>query len=165
MYKTHMIDDLTKNYVFGETLGYVHTIEFQKCGLSHMHLLLSLCPQFRPTSAEDVNSIIRAMWPDPVLEPRLFDIVKKTMVYGPCGTLKPEAHCMKDGKCSKGFPKRFQPQTVMTRDGYPIYTRPNDGHVYEVCDFFADNRWIVPYNPYILSQYYFSHLLPFFTLM
>jgi hypothetical protein len=60
---------------------------------------------------------------------------------------------MKDGKCSKGFPKHFQAETVMSSDGYPVYTWPDDGHTYEVCDFLADNRWIVPYNPSLLSQY------------
>ena len=62
---------------------------------------------------------------------------------------------MKDGKCSKGFPKPFQAETVMTQDGYPIYARLNDGCVYEVRHFFADNWWIVPYNPYLLSQLVF----------
>ena len=41
----------------------------------------------------------------------------------------------------------------MTRDGYPIYARPNDGRAYEVRGFYADNRWIVPYNPYLSSKY------------
>jgi hypothetical protein len=157
MYKTSLIDELTKDYVFGDTLGYVYTIEFQKRGLPHMHLLLSLSPYFRPTTPEQVDTIIKATWPDPVLEPRLFDIVKRSMVHGPCGPFKPDARCMKDGKCTKGFPKAFQAETVMTRDGYPIYARPNDGHAYEVRNFFADNRWIVPYNPHILSRY--DHIL------
>jgi len=152
MYKSSLIDDLTKNNVFGDTLGYVFTIEFQKRGLPHMHMLLSLSPLFRPTSSEHVDSMIRATWPDPIHEPRLFEIVKHSMVHGPCGPAKPAASCMKEGKCSKGFPKPFQAQTVMTRDGYPIYARPNDGHVYEVRHFMADNRWIVPYNPYLLSR-------------
>jgi len=60
---------------------------------------------------------------------------------------------MRDGICSKGFPKAFQADTVMTADGYPIYARPDDGHSYEVRGFFADNRWIVPYNPYLLARF------------
>jgi hypothetical protein len=60
---------------------------------------------------------------------------------------------MKDGKCSKGFPKHFQAETVMSGDGYPVYARPDDGRAYEVCDFLANNRWIVLYNPSLLSQY------------
>jgi len=153
MYKTSLIDDLTKDAVFGTPLGYVYTIEFQKRGLPHMHLLLCLSPRFRPTTAEQVDTIIRATWPDREREPRLFSIVMRCMVHGPCGRWKLNAPCMKDGKCSKGFPKEFQAETVMTRDGYPVYARPNDGRAYEVRGFVADNRWIVPYNPHLLSRY------------
>jgi Helitron helicase-like domain at N-terminus len=153
LYKTALIDELTKKSIFGETLGYVHTIEFQKRGLPHMHLLLALTPRFRPTTIEDVDTMIKASWPDPVQEPALFNVVKRCMVHGPCGQWNPQAKCMKDGVCSKGFPKPFQEQTVMTRNGYPTYARPNDGRAYDVRGFSADNRWIVPYNPYLLSRY------------
>jgi hypothetical protein len=152
MYKTSLLDELSKDNIFGGTMGYVYTIEFQKRGLPHMHLLLSLSPQFRATTPEQVNTMIRATWPDPENEPHLFDIVKRCMVHGPCGQWKPDASCMKDGKCSKGFPKPFQAETIMTKDGYPIYTRPNDGRAYQVRNFFTDNCWIVPYNPDILSR-------------
>ena len=117
-----------------------------------MHLLLSLFPRDRPSSAADVDSIIRASWPDPDEQPVLFDIVKRCMVHGPCGRAFPHAPCMRDGKCSKGFPKSFQPVTIMTTDGYPIYARPPDGRAYDVGGFAADNRWIVPYNPYLLMR-------------
>ena len=152
MYKRSLIDELTKGNVLGATLGYVYTIEFQKRGLPHMHLLLSLSPAAQPTTPDEVNSIMKATWPDPEREPHLFEIVKRCMVHGPCGPAKPHASCMKDGKCSKGFPKAFQSQTVLTRDGYPQYARPDDGRAYNVRGFLADNRWIVPYNAYILSR-------------
>jgi hypothetical protein len=152
MFKTVLIDDLSKTEIFGSSLGYVYTIKFQKCGLPHMHLLLCLSPSFRCTTPEHVDTVIRATWPNPDLEPRLFTIVKHCMVHGPCGRWKPDASCMKDRKCSKGFPKDYQAETVMTRNGYPMYAQPNDGRSYEVRNFFADNRWIVPYNPHILSR-------------
>jgi hypothetical protein len=152
MYKMALLEMLTKDLIFGPILGYVYTIEFQKRGLPHMHLLLTLAPAVRPSTPDEVNSLIKATWPDPSLEPRLFDIVKRSMVHGPCGIWKPDAACMKDGRCSKGFPKPFQEETVMSRSGYPIYARPNDGRVFEVRKFPADNRWIVPYNPHVLSR-------------
>jgi hypothetical protein len=77
MYKTLMVDGLSKPNVFGVSLGHIYTIEFQKRGLPHMHLLLSLAPEFRPTKADQVDTIIRATWPDPEEEPRLFSIVKR----------------------------------------------------------------------------------------
>lgn len=153
MYKTSLIDELTKDDIFGRPNGYVYTIEFQKRGLPHMHLLLALTPPFRPTSPDQVDTIIKATWPDPEQEPHLFNIVKRSMVHGPCGRWKPDSPCMKEGKCTKGFPKAFQAETVMTKDGYPIYARPDDGRAYEVRGCIADNRWIVPYNPHVLSRY------------
>ena len=49
----------------------------------------------------------------------------------------------------------------MSRGGYPVYARLDDGRAYKVHDFFADNWWIVPYNPHILSQYVsFTFFLP-----
>ena len=118
-----------------------------------MHLLLMLMPCFRPTSPEQVNTIICAQWPDPDLQPTLFNIVKRCMVHGPCGMANPCAPCMKNGVCSKGFPKPFQEWTVLTTDGYPIYAQPANQQVYDVWGFHADNQWIVPYNPSLLARF------------
>lgn len=41
-----LIDELYKDGIFGKAKGYVYTIEFQKRGLPHMHLLLILHPQY-----------------------------------------------------------------------------------------------------------------------
>jgi hypothetical protein len=120
MYKTSLLDKLTKTNIFGSVLRYVYTIEFQKCGLPHMHLLLSLSPRFWLTTAQQVDTVIRVTWPDPQQEPRLFNIIKHCMVHGPCGCWKPDTSCMKNGKCSKGFPKPFQEETFMTGNGYPF---------------------------------------------
>jgi len=116
-----------------------------------MHLLLSLSPAFQPTNADQVDTLISATWPDPEKQPLLFNIVKRCMVHGSCGSANPHAPCMKQGKCSKGFPKHFQNQTVMNSNGYPMYACPDDGCMYEVRNFIANNRWIVPYNPFILA--------------
>jgi hypothetical protein len=74
----------------------------------------------------------------------------------PCGSLNPDALCMKNGCCSKGYPKPFQEVTSNTDDSYPLYARPNDGHKYpvKVRNLFTDvdNCWIVPYNPYLLMM-------------
>ena len=158
MYKTALLNPITDDNILGRTVGYVYTIEFQKRGLPHMHLLLALSYDDRPTTAEQVDTLIKVSWPDPDLEPRLFEIMKHCMVHGPCGRAKPDTSCMRDGKCSKGFPKPYQAETVLNKDGYPLYARPNDGRAYDVRQFSANNQWIVPYNPYILSQYVCSSL-------
>ena len=121
MYKTALLNQITDDNILERMVGYVYTIEFQKCGLPHMHLLLALSHDDHPTTAEQVDTVIKASWPDPNLEPRLFEIVKRCMVHGPCGRAKPDASCMRDRKCSKGFPKPYQAETVLNKDGYPLY--------------------------------------------
>ena len=46
LYQTSLIDDLTQCKIIGNVLAHVHCIEFQKHGLPHMHMLLSLLPRF-----------------------------------------------------------------------------------------------------------------------
>src|SRR3954468_21566687 len=75
------------------------------------------------------------------------------MMHGPCGILKPNAPCMKDGKCSKKYPRNFQESTTENEDGYPIYRRRNNNQTVEVNRIQLDNRWVVPYNPYLTTKY------------
>jgi len=46
MYKSPLIHDVTKGKIFGDVLAYAYSIEFQKRGLPHVHLLLTLQPRF-----------------------------------------------------------------------------------------------------------------------
>jgi hypothetical protein len=113
MYKTLLIDDLRNWNVFGQSLAYIHTVKFQKCGLPHIHLLLTLSSKFCLSTPKQVNRVIKATWPDPQKEPCLFNIIKRQMVRSPCGSFNLQSSCMKDRKCTKGFPKAFQPETML----------------------------------------------------
>ena len=42
-------------------------------------------------------------------------------------------------------------------NGYPIYKREDNGRIIQVGNHDIDNRWSVPYNPY-LSKKYKAHL-------
>ena len=118
-----------KEGLFGRVPAMVHTIEFQKRGLPHMHLLI-----FR---------IVSAQLPDPQLHSQLYHTVTNCMLHGPCGNHKPNAPCMVNGNCSKHYPKEFLEATIFGENGYPQYKRPNNGRTVEKNGFTYDNRWTV----------------------
>ena len=125
--KEELLDDIYKRNIFGRVPAYIYVIEFQKRGLPHIHLLVILDENCWLCTLHDIDSYISAQWPDPVTQPLLFETVKATMVYGPCGNFNPSAPCMQNDKCQKGYPKPFQ-QTIHTaKDGYPLYAHPDDG--------------------------------------
>ena len=74
-------------------------------------------------------------------------------MHGPCGLANPNSPCMKDGKCSKNFPKGFSESTRINDCTYPHYQRRDDGRSVNKNGIAIDNRWVVPYNPYLLSKY------------
>ncbi|XP_060868885.1 uncharacterized protein LOC132943798 [Metopolophium dirhodum] len=112
---------IVKHRIFGETQCYMYTVEWQKRGLPHVHLLVWLVDKIRPN---DVDSIISAELPNPDIDPELFEIVKKHMVHGPRGYMNPNSPCMGENqKCSKRYPKAFTNSTITEDDGYPLYRR------------------------------------------
>jgi hypothetical protein len=115
------------------------------------------------TASSDLrqDSLISAEIPDEEVDPELFQTVTKTMVHGPCGVLNPNSVCMDEGKCTKEYPKDFHRKTLLADNGYPHYRRRDNGNTITVKvrgeEIEVDNRWIVPYNPY-LSKKYNSHI-------
>ena len=149
--KDALIDYVYKHSIFGMAVAYVYTIEFQKRGLPHIHLLIFFKEPYKLLTPETIDSCIWACWPDPNTQPLLFETVKQCMVHRPCGALNPNAPCMVDGKCSKGYPKNFQEFISMDCNGYLLYLRPNDGRKYKVRNHWLDNQWIVPYPPWLCT--------------
>ena len=90
--------------------------------------------------------------PDKQAFPELYQIVSKFMIHGPCGIANPNSPCMEDGKCTKKFPKDFTDVTIES-DVCPQYGRRNDGKYVTKNGVPLDNRYIVPYNPYLTKQY------------
>jgi Helitron helicase-like domain at N-terminus len=102
--------------------GMVYTVEFQKRGLPHMHLLIFLEQQDKICNPKDVDDIVSAQIPDSVADPLLYKTVTKHMVHGPCGSEHPSTPCMVDKACSKCYPKQFEPETLFGHSGYPEYS-------------------------------------------
>ncbi|XP_060855280.1 uncharacterized protein LOC132932954 [Metopolophium dirhodum] len=66
-----LIGDITVNRVFGNVGAYVYTIEFQKRGLPHAHILIILAEDCKFRTAEDVDGVVCAFLPDPAIDRRL----------------------------------------------------------------------------------------------
>jgi len=147
MKKQAIIDDIYKNGIFGKAVAHVYTIEFQKRGLPHMHILIFLQPGDKIQTPEQVDSVVWARWPDPESQPLLFETVKRCMVHT-CGD-----RCLENGKCFRHYPKPFQPHTSVNNEGYPLYSRPEDGPSYDVRGTPISNQWIVPYSPWLSAKY------------
>ncbi|XP_022041880.1 uncharacterized protein LOC110944528 [Helianthus annuus] len=88
---------------FGEVAADLYTIEFQKRGLPHCHLLFWVTEACKIRSAAEVDNYISAEIPDPEREPDLYMVVSDLMIHGPCGLVRPDSPCMSDGSCSKKY--------------------------------------------------------------
>lgn len=152
---------ITDGQIFGEVRCRVISIEWQKRGLPHAHILIWTVKKIMP---EQIDQIISAEIPNPIEDPLLFDIVRKNMIHGPCGRWNPNSPCMKDKNCSKRYPRELIQDTQTGIDGYPLYRRrkpENGGHTTIIkvkgIDVVIDNRWVVPYNP-LLSKMFKAHI-------
>ena len=68
------------------------------------------------------------------------------MIHDPCGHLNPESISMKDGKCTKNYPKEFAEAIKEMVAGYPQYLHRNKNTTLTIRGVIVDNRWEVPYN-------------------
>ena len=128
-------------------------MNFKKRGLPHAHILMILAPEDKPNTPEDFDKLVCAEIPDKNLLPKLFETVSNCMIHGPCGNMNPQAPCMVDGKCSKRYFRDFTEITSTNEYGYPLYRRRNNGQTIVKGNNILDNRWIVPYNPYLCQKY------------
>lgn len=108
---------IVKQRVFGDTRCWMYSIEWQKRGLPHVHILIWLAERIQRNQIDD---IICAEIPDYEADPVLHDVITN-MIHGPCGAINPQSPCMVDGKCSKRHPRKFTAETVTGNDGYPLY--------------------------------------------
>ncbi|GFT13405.1 helitron_like_N domain-containing protein [Trichonephila clavipes] len=152
-----LIDFTVKHHVFGETRYWMYSIEWQKRGLPHAHILRWMMKKITPNR---IDEIISAEIPDIETDKDLHDIVSKNMIHGPCGSLNNNSPCMSDGKCTKRYPRDLLAETITGNDGYPLYRRRSteDGGnsiklkvLNNTID--VDNRWVVPYSPLLLKTY------------
>lgn len=143
-----LIDSIIKKKVFGEVEALIYTIEFQKRGLPHAHILVTLKLHDSINLNDEIDRVVSAEIPDPMDNPVLYENVRIHMMHGPCGN-----KCMRNGMCSKKFPKPFTEATNTNLNGYPDYKRPDNGRSVDIRGFSLNNGYVVPYNPYLLQKF------------
>ena len=96
-----LLNNIMKWQIFGCTEGYVYTVEYQKCGLSCIHLIIFLHPDCWLVTTERVDAVISTEFPDETSNPILFKLVKTHMIHSPCSK-KSYLPCMNGKKeCRK----------------------------------------------------------------
>ncbi|CAN1317209.1 ATP-dependent DNA helicase PIF1 [Linum perenne] len=145
--------DITQKRFFGKTVADLHTIEFQKRGLPHVHILIWLHRDDKLIDPMAIDKAISAELPDPNIDPFGYETVSKFMIHGPCGISRPTSPCMDDGRCKKNFPKAYNSETRLNDDASVTYKRRDNGVTVDREGITMDNRYVVPYNRDLLVKY------------
>ena len=118
----------------------VYTIEFQKRGLPHAHIVLWLADGDKLLSSDEIDLVISAEIPDKEVDPIGYEVVAQLMMHGLCGEANPSCPCMFNGKCMKYYPRPYASNTTMDSDGYALYRRRDLGRTVECNNIHLDNR-------------------------
>ena len=164
-----LLNQIRHKEVFGPWLEWVCTIEYQKRGLPHLHLLLFLKTDLEFLTPANIDQFISAELPieEDSIGLELRGIIQSTMVHTHSAAGNGLALCMKDlnptlvAKCHKGYPREFQEETTICENGYPTYRRRNNGQTFAIrlpnsgpnIQTIIDNRRVVPYSPYLCHRY------------
>jgi hypothetical protein len=145
-----IMSNITRENRLGRVVSWVYTIEFQKRGLPHAHIVITLDRQSIPRTIDMVDSLICAELPDPDLEPTLWGIVTSCMLHGPCDPTKP---CWVDGRCKSQLPRPFNDVTTFVENAYPEYRRRNNNQSFVKNGHTFTNQHVVPYNRFLSLRY------------
>uniref|UniRef100_A0A914I8I8 ATP-dependent DNA helicase n=1 Tax=Globodera rostochiensis TaxID=31243 RepID=A0A914I8I8_GLORO len=136
---TEFIKDLTERHVLGKVAGWCYSVEHQKRGMPHIHMLLILDKGGRIISPEQVDEYVSARIPTlPPIDDhspeanqqrRLWHNVT-TMMLHDCN-----AACLEGSNCRKHFPKPYSDRTELSEVRYTNYVRlpPEDS-----------DQWVAP---------------------
>ena len=150
------LKEILEEHVLGEVMAYCWSIEFQKRGLPHLHLLICLRSTDKAKTTADIDSRVCAELPvDPDDSQReLYETIERCMIHGPCGSRNPKAPCMGPEGCSKNYPKPSFVEATEFNDGYyPTYRRRETSDQHQKSGTPIDNRDVVPYNPYFTRRF------------
>ncbi|KAH9075933.1 hypothetical protein Ae201684P_012423 [Aphanomyces euteiches] len=134
---------LTKG-ILGRQGAHVRSVEFQKRGLPHAHILVIFSGDDKIKTTADIDSIISAEIPDKEKNPRLHKIVTTCMIH------KCSDRCLENGKCKKNFPKAYCDETSIGSDGYQLYRRRRSS-AERPSEY--TNQYVIPYCPTLSAMF------------
>ncbi len=79
----------------------------------------------------------------------LYETITKLNIHTPCNE---KSYCYENGKCTKRYPRNLTEFTFEDENGYRSYKRRVIEQI-KIGKLFIDNKWVVPYNPYISTKY------------
>jgi Helitron helicase-like domain at N-terminus len=150
-----MLDEITKDLTVDNKLGkctaYTYSVEFQKRGLPHAHMIIWFREDSQIRNSMDVDDIVMGRLP-PENVPELREMVAKFMSH------KCTPKCKPDGtsSCKDGFPKDLCEETCYVEGEFkPTLFRPADSYSYQQGrqTVTVTNADIVAYNQYLTYKY------------
>uniref|UniRef100_A0A914I8K2 ATP-dependent DNA helicase n=1 Tax=Globodera rostochiensis TaxID=31243 RepID=A0A914I8K2_GLORO len=129
---TEFIKDLTERNVLGKVAGWCYSVEHQKRGMPHIHILLILDKQGRITSPNVVDDFVSAripplpqmddLTPEANQQRRLWHYVT-TMMLHDCNSACTDFDEQGRPQCKKHFPKPYSDHTELSEVRYTNYVR------------------------------------------
>ncbi|XP_019166929.1 PREDICTED: uncharacterized protein LOC109162699 [Ipomoea nil] len=121
-----LIREIRSGLVFGNVTAVIYTVEFQKRGLPHAHILIFLGQEDGQALCQNIDTIISAEIPNKEVDSEYYKVVEEFMI---------------------------QDSSNFDQNGYPIYRRRDDGRFVTKNGIELDNRFVVPHNKYLLLKY------------
>lgn len=146
-----LIELITESNIFGNVIAIIYTVEFQKRGLPHAHILLILDRNSKLNTPQDIDRCVSAELPNPNTNPVLFNLVSTLMIHRPCQN-NADAVCKINNRCSKNFPKPYIENTVIDQGTYPKYKRSVNGPRIQINNQEIGNEYVVPHNKFLLKR-------------
>ncbi|KAH9095277.1 hypothetical protein Ae201684P_013393 [Aphanomyces euteiches] len=142
--KLLVIEAMLTKGILGRQGAHVRSVEFQKRGLPHAHILVIFSGDDKIKTTADIDSSISAEIPDKEKNPRLHKIVTTCMIH------KCSDRCLENGKCKKNFPKAYCDETSIGSDGYPLYRRRRSS-AERPSEY--TNQYVIPYCPTLSAMF------------
>ncbi|CAN1179605.1 ATP-dependent DNA helicase PIF1 [Linum perenne] len=152
--KQLFLDGMAICHYFGNPdLFITFTSNAQWPEITNAFIQVWLAKEAATDTTSQIDTFISVELPHPMIDPVGYAAATKFMLHGPCGVDFPKSPCMVDDRCKKFFPKQYTSETTIDDHGYAVYRRRMTGITTIKSGVSLDNRYVVPYNRYLIVKY------------